>query len=290
MNIPWIIGAGAAVALAATTSAQAENPLSWVLPTAPYKIADNLYYVGSAGISSFLITTPQGHILIDGGMPSAAKTIEKSIKALGFKPTDVKVLLNSHAHFDHAGGLAQLKAHTGASLAASLGDKVALETGRYPGSEGVAVFNFKPVKVDRVLRDGDTVALGGVVLTANMTPGHSAGCTSWTFPVKADGQVRQVILYCSTSVAANRLVSRSKGPQYPGIVGDYQRSFAKLKTLKADIFLAPHAEQFGMKEKREALAQGGPNPFVDPTELQTVVEKSEKAFRKELAKQQEAAQ
>ncbi|OIQ72028.1 metallo-beta-lactamase L1 precursor [mine drainage metagenome] len=287
MRPAWI--AAGAIALAGlATAASAQSPASWTAPTAPFRIADNLYYVGSAGISTFLITTPQGHILIDGGMPGTGKQIEKSITALGFKPKDVKLLLNTHAHFDHAGGLAELKADLGAPLAASAGDKAALETGTYPGSEDIKAFDFAPVKVDRVLKDGDTVSVGGEVLTAHITPGHTAGCTTWTFPVKVEGKVLRAIAYCSTSVAANRLVSKTKGPQYPGIVADYQKAFATLKTLKADIFLAPHGEQFDMDAKRARLGKGT-NPFVDPNELQVRTAASEQAFRGDLAKQQEAA-
>lgn len=276
-------------ALALATPAYAQGPLSWITPTAPFRIADNLYYVGTAGISAFLITTPDGHVLIDGAMPSSARHIEASIGKLGFKTGDVKVLLNTHAHFDHAGGLADLKRDTGAKLAASAGDRTALETGKYPGSEDVGIFDFKPVGVDRVLKDGDTVALGGVTLTANITPGHTAGCTTWTFPLTVDGAERQAMVYCSTSVAANRLVSRKRGPQYPGILADYRKAFARLKTLKADVFLAPHAEQFGMTAKRAKLAAGGPNPFLDSGELARTVASSEAEFEADLAKQERAA-
>lgn len=279
-----------AVGLAAcATAAQAQSPANWTQPTEPFQIADNLYYVGTEGLSVFLITTPQGHILIDGAMPTSAKPVEASIAKLGFKVSDVKVLLNTHAHFDHAGGLADLKRDTGAKLAASAGDRLALETGKYIGSEDVTAFDFAPVKVDRVLRDGDQVTLGGETLTAHVTPGHTAGCTTWTFPVAIGGQRHEAVLYCSTSVAANRLVSRSKGPQYPGIAADYETSFAKLRTLKADVFLAPHAEQFGMPAKRAKLAAGGPNPFIDPGMLPATIAASEAAFRQDLAKQQEAA-
>ena len=278
---------GLALGLAASLLAQ--GPANWTAPTEPFRIADNLYYVGTAGLGAYLLTSPAGHVLIDGAMPTSAKMIEANIAKLGFKPTDVKVLLNTHAHFDHAGGLAELKKDTGAKLYASAGDRQALETGTYVGSEDVKAFDFAPVKVDRVLKDGEQVRLGTTVLTAHLTPGHSAGCTTWTFPVKIDGAQRQALLYCSTSVAANRLVSKTRGPQYPGIVQDYEATFAKLKTLKADVFLAPHAEQFGLGAKRARLAAAGPNPFVDPDELQRTVAASEAAFRADLAKQQEAA-
>ncbi|MBP6879081.1 MAG: subclass B3 metallo-beta-lactamase [Phenylobacterium sp.] len=270
-------------------AALAQGPANWTAPHEPFRIGDNLYYVGTAGLGAYLLTSPQGHVLIDGAMPTSAKMIEANIEKLGFKPGDVKVLLNTHAHFDHAGGLAELKADTGAKLYAAAGDRQALETGTYVGSEDVKAFDFAPVRVDHVLKDGEQVRLGSIVLTAHLTPGHSGGCTTWTFPVKIDGAERQALLYCSTSVAANRLVSKTKGPQYPGIVADYEATFAKLKTLQADVFLAPHAEQFGLSAKRAKLAAGGPNPFVDPGELQRTVAASEAAFRADLAKQQEAA-
>lgn len=267
---------GAALSLATlATAASAPPPISWIKPTTPFRIADNLYYVGSEGLTALLITTPEGHILIDGPMKSNVGEIEANIRELGFKPTDVKILLNSHAHFDHAAALAQLKRDTGAILAASEGDRPLLETGTYPGYR--LKYRFPKVKVDRVLKDGDTVSLGGVTLTANVTPGHTPGCTTWTFPLKVDGQTRQALYYCSTSVAANRLAGKG---QYPGIVADYRAAFAKLEGMRADVFLAPHGEQFGLAAKRAALKPGAPNPFVDPTELQKTVAASKAAFEK----------
>jgi len=285
----WILG-GAAIVVGLTGLAAfaVRKELSWVVPTDPFQIADNLYYVGSAGVSAFLIKTSDGAILIDGGMPGGEKRIEKSLATLGFKPTDVKILLNTHAHFDHAGDFAALKRDTGAILAASAGDRKALETGTYIGSEDVGVSKFPPVKVDRVLADGDVVTLGGVSLTAHVTPGHTAGCTSWTFPIQYGGQTKQVFVSCSTSVGVNRLVSKTKGPQYPGIVADYEKTFARLKTFRADIYLAPHNEQFGMAQKRAKMVEGL-DAFVDPNELQARVAASEADFRRALAKQQEAA-
>ncbi|MBA4792138.1 MAG: subclass B3 metallo-beta-lactamase [Phenylobacterium sp.] len=280
-----VLAAGAAL-LAGAAQAQ---PASWSAPGEPLQIGGNLYYVGTEGIAAFLITTPEGHILIDGAMPTSAPLIEASIRKVGFDPKDVKILLNTHAHFDHSGGLAQLKADTGATLIASAADRPALESGEYVGSEEVAAFDFPPVKVDRVIGDGETVELGGVALTAHLTPGHSPGCTTWTFPVQIAGRTRQALLYCSTSVAANRLVSKDEGPQYPGIVEDYQASFEKLGQMKADVFLAPHAEQFGLTKKRERLAAGDAEAFVDPTELPAVVAASKAAFETALKTQKETA-
>ena len=277
-----LLAAGAAVA--APTS-----PPEGSAPTDPFRVADNLYYVGTAGISAWLITTPGGHIVIDGAMPTSAPLIQSSIRRLGFEPKDVKLLLNTHAHFDHTGGLADLKRDTGARLLANPADRKALETGTYPGWEENRGLDFAPVKVDADLADGRPVKLGGAVLTPHFTPGHSPGCTTWTFRVADQARPLDVLLYCSTSVAANRLVSRERGPQYPGIVADYRRSFALLKTFRADVFLAPHAEQFGLPEKRARLKAGGANPFVDRGELARRVAASEADFNRELARQEAAA-
>ena len=278
--------AAALFALAFAAPALAQTPAAWTTPYAPFRMIDNVYYVGSEGLSAFLIVTPKGDILIDGGLPSNAPMIEASIARLGFRLADVKILLNSHAHLDHAGGLARLKADTGATLIASAGDKPLLEKGVYPGFEDRASLRFPPVKVDRVIGDGQTVSLGGVTLTAHLTPGHTPGCTTWTFPVREAGVSHQAVVFCSVSVAANRLAPK---PQYPGIVADYQATFRKLPSIKADVFLAPHGEFFQLTRKRAAMGPGKPNPFIDPTGFQTFVKASDVAFRAELAKQQGAA-
>jgi metallo-beta-lactamase class B len=280
--IASLMAAGVAVAAPSV-------PADWSAPTDPFRVADNLYYVGTAGISAWLITTPKGHIVIDGAMPTSAPLIQSSIRRLGFQPKDVKILLNTHAHFDHTGGLADLKRDTGARLLANPADRKALETGIYPGWEEVRDLDFAPVKVDGDLKDGQAVRLGDAVLTPHFTPGHSPGCTTWTFRATDRGRPLDVLLYCSTSVAANRLVSRERGPQYPGIVEDYRNSFARLKTLKADVFLAPHGEQFGLEAKRAKLKSDGVNPFVDPEELARRVTASEADFSRELARQEARA-
>ena len=280
--IASLMAAGVAVAAPSV-------PADWSAPTDPFRVADNLYYVGTAGISAWLITTPKGHIVIDGAMPTSAPLIQSSIRRLGFQAKDVKILLNTHAHFDHTGGLADLKRDTGARLLANPADRKALETGIYPGWEEVRDLDFAPVKVDGDLKDGQAVRLGDAVLTPHFTPGHSPGCTTWTFRATDRGRPLDVLLYCSTSVAANRLVSRERGPQYPGIVEDYRNSFARLKTLKADVFLAPHGEQFGLEAKRAKLKSDGVNPFVDPEELARRVTASEADFSRELARQEARA-
>lgn len=275
------LGFLAALGLFAST-ASAQFPAAWTRPTEPFRVIGNIHYVGTEGLSAWLITTAKGHILIDGGMPQNAAIVEANIKALGFKPTDVELILNSHAHIDHAGGLAALKKATGGVLLASAGDRWALENGKYPGSETETALNFPPVKVDQVVADGQTVTLGGTTLTANLTPGHSKGCTSWTTTVKEGGKTYRVIFFCSASVAANRL---APDPQYPGIVEDYQKTFVRLGKMKADVFLAPHPEQMDMARKRAAVGPGKPNPFIDPTELGRTTVMLEADFRTQLSRQ-----
>ena len=246
---------------------------SWNRPFQPFHLVGNIYYVGATGVSAFLIVTPAGSILLDGGLPETASQIAENITKLGFRLTDVKYLLNSHAHFDHAGGLAELKRLSGAAMVASKGDAPALRAG---GREMPAVV------VDRVIGDGDALRLGDTTLTAHITPGHTRGCTTWTATVKEKERTRSVVFYCSTSVV-DRLVGNA---QYPQIVTDYERSFRKLRALSSDVFLAPHPFFFGLEEKRKRMTAAAPNPFIDPTEFPRFVEKSEREFRAALNKEQ----
>jgi metallo-beta-lactamase class B len=251
----------------------------WNRLVKPFRITGNIYYVGTAGLSSFLIRTPEGSILVDGGLPESAFRIEKSIEDLGFSIHDVKILVNSHAHFDHAGGLGQLQKDSGARMIASAGDRAALEKGRQI-YEDSGVTPFPAVKVDRVIGDRETVQLGGVTLMAHLTPGHTEGCTTWTMP--AGGH--NVVFYCSTSVVDKLVGNR----HYPGIVADYEKTFATLHTLSADVFLAPHVGFFDCDGKRARLDAGHADAFVDAGEFQRFVKKSEMEFRQELAKQKAA--
>jgi metallo-beta-lactamase class B len=265
----------------------------WNKPQKPFRVIDNIYYVGTAGVSAWLIWTLQGFILIDGGLPESAPIIEANIKTLGFDIKDVKLLLNSHAHFDHAGGLAKLKRDSGARLTASTGDKPILESGRVTfGPSAVPADHFPPVRVDRTIKDGDTVMLGGVVLTAVVTPGHSPGCTNWTMPVVEGTGDHSVFFFCSMTVGGNPLVDNKA---YPTIATDYKASFARLKKIDADVLLAAHGDQMGLTKKIATLEEntknkvlGAPNPFVVKGELQRLVASQEKAFEAELKKQTDA--
>ena len=276
-------------------AAQAQTPkdfiaalkVKWNTPTEPFKMIGNVYYVGTDGLASYLITSPQGHVLVDTAMPEAASQIKANIEKLGFKVTDIKYLVNTHAHIDHTGGLAEMKQASGAQLVAGAADKPLLEGGYYPGAQEDTALAFPPVKVDRTVREGDKVTVGDVTLTARETPGHSPGCTSWEFSVKDGDATRSALIFCSGTVALNRLVTN---PTYPGIVTDYRTTFARTKDMKVDVLLAPHPEMYKMAEKRAKLAEGGPNPFVNPGEFNAYAETLEKAFEDALAKQTADAQ
>lgn len=265
------------VLLAATTLVGArqtpDQRTAWNRPFEPFRVVGNINYVGAAGVSAFLIVTEAGSILLDGGLPETAPQIARNVETLGFKVADVRYLLNSHAHFDHAGGLAELQRLSKATVVASARDAEALRTGS-PDMPAVAV--------GRVVGDGETVKLGGTTMTAHITPGHTKGCTMWTMTTMDGNRPHNVVFYCSTSVV-DRLVGN---PGYPEIVKDYERTFAAMRVLESDVFLAPHPDFFQMEQKRKRMAAGGPNPFVDPSELRRFVEQSERQFRAELKKQQ----
>lgn len=260
-----------------------ETSRSWNRPVEPARIAGNLYYVGAAEIASYLITTPQGHILLDSGFEETVPIIQKSIARLGFKLEDVRILLNSHAHYDHAGGLARLKQLTRASLQVSEADAVLIENGGKGDFAFSDRFAFAPASVDRKLRDGDTVSLGGVLLTARITPGHTKGCTTWTMKVKEAGRNYDVVFACSLSALDYKLIDNR---QYPNIVEDYEKTLRTQNGLPCDIFLAAHGSFFGLLEKlQRARHPDNVNPFVDPQGYRDYVEQSEKAFRDKLERQ-----
>jgi len=259
----------------------------WMAPFPPFHLIDNIYYVGTDGIAVYVIKTSDGLILMDTAVPQATGMLKDNIAKLGFKESDIKVILNTHAHFDHTGGFAEIKKDTGAQLIAGARDKPLLEGGYYPGDEQNADIKFPPVKVDRAVGEGDKVTLGDTTLTAHATPGHSPGCTSWEMTVKDGGQNRQVLFFCSGTVALNRLVGN---PTHAGIVDDYKSTYAKVKAMKIDVLLGPHPEVYGMQAKRAQMKDGAPNPFVQPGELATYAATLEADFDKALARQTAALQ
>lgn len=254
----------------------------WTAPFEPFQLIGNIYYVGTEGIAVYVIKTPQGLILMDTAMPQSTGMIKDNIAKLGFKVSDIKYILNTHAHLDHTGGFAEIKKETGAQLVAGERDKPLLEGGYYPGDEKNQDLAFPAVKVDRTVKEGDKVTLGDVTLTAHATSGHSPGCTSWEMSVKDGKEDREVLFFCSGTVALNRLVGQ---PTYPGIVDDYRATFAKAKAMKIDVLLGPHPEVYGMQAKRAQMKDGAPNPFVRPGELATYITGLSEDFDKQVAKQ-----
>lgn len=252
-------------------------------PVDPFRIAGNLYYVGASDISSYLITTPAGHVVIDAGYEPTVPIIEAGIRKLGFKVEDVRVLLNTQAHYDHAAGFAALKKDAGARLMIAEGDAEVIERGGVRDFSFGDAHPFPAAKVDRRLKDGDTVTVGPLTLTAHVTPGHTRGCTTWTFPVTENGRELHVVDMCGLTVLdTTRLVGN---PLYPGIVADYERTFGVLRKLPVDIFIGAHPSYYGGAEKAARLKAnpGGPNPFIDPEGYQRYIDKGEKRFRERLA-------
>ncbi len=248
----------------------------------PHRIADNVYYVGSKGLATYLITTPDGHILINSGFEETVPLIRASVESLGFKMRDVKIVLASHAHSDHVAGHALLKELTGGKVFVMRGDDDVIASG------GVGQYFYPkdrwPVcEVDRVLKDREEVKLGGTTLIARLTPGHTRGCTTWTWKATDGGKSYNVVVIGSPNVNPGyRLVDNQ---DYPQIADDFAKTFEVLKSLPCDIFLGAHGEYYGMIAKHERLKGADKNPFVDADGYRAYVELKEKAFQKTLAEQ-----
>jgi metallo-beta-lactamase class B len=277
-----------------TPSAQSANasvPPDWVNPFPPHRIMNNLYYVGSEGLASFLVTTPDGNILINSSLEQSVPLIQASIEKLGFKFSGTKILLISHAHWDHCAGSAKIKAMTGANYMVLDADVPVVESGGKKDFQygGIPENLYPAATVDRVLHDGDEVKLGNLVLVAHKTAGHTKGCTTWTMKVTDDksGKTYDVVIVGSPNVNPGyKLVNNS---EYPQIAQDYEHEFAVLKALPCDIFLGAHGAYYDMAAKYPKLNTGGENPFIDPQGYKAYIADRESAFKEELAKQQAAA-
>ena len=257
----------------------------WKEPFPPHRIIGNVYYVGSKGLATYLITTPQGHILINSNLETSVPQIKESVEKLGFKFSDVKILLISHAHWDHDAGSAKIKQLSGAKYIVMEGDVPVVESGGKADFQygNVASNLYQPAKVDRVLHDGDEVKLGHTVLVAHLTPGHTKGCTTWAMKAQENGKSYDVVIVGSPNVNPGyKLVNNAA---YPQIAQDYERMFRVLKALPCDIFLGAHGAYYGMEEKFARVKDGG-NPFVDPEGYKKFVAEKEQEFRAELKKQQ----
>ena len=272
--------------IAFTARLVAQNPPSWTRPFPPHKIAGNLYYVGSEDLASYLIVTHEGNILINSSFEVNVPLIQKSVEQLGFRFSDIKILLISHAHNDHCDGAALVKKLTGAQYFVMDVDVPVVESG---GKEDFhygadPAWYFPPAKVDRVLHDGDTVNLGGTVLTAHLTAGHTRGTTTWTMDETEAGRTFHVVIIGSPNVNAGYKLVDNK--VYPQIAADYHHGFEVLKSLPCDIFLGAHGGYYGMKEKYERLKQGESGVFIDPEGYKGFVANREQAFEAELKRQQ----
>ena len=261
----------------------------YLVPFPAHHIMGNIYFVGSESLGIYLITTPQGHILVNAGLVDSVPGIQESVAKLGFKFSDIKILLISHAHFDHDAGAARIKELTGAKYMVMDADVPVVESG---GTEDFFYgqrkdMHYPATKVDRVLHDEDTVKLGDAVLTAHLTPGHTKGCTTWTMKVRDGGKSYDVVIVGSPNVNEGyKLVNNAA---YPQIADDYERMFRVLRSLHCDVFLGAHGGYYGMEVKYARIKDGDANPFIDPAGYKNYVNDREAAFRAELAKQRAAA-
>jgi metallo-beta-lactamase class B len=270
--------------------AGAANPAEWTTPIAPFRIADNLYYVGSKDLASYLVVTPKGDILINSSLEASVPLIRKSVEQLGFRMSDIRILLISHSHDDHDAGSAAILKMTGAKYMVMDGDVPVVESG---GAKDFAYPNdrYPAAKVDRVLHDGDEVRLGGAVLVAHKTAGHTRGCTTWTMRTTQSGKPLNVVIVGSWNVNPGfRLVDKPGKPaSYPGIAADYEKTFVTLKGLPCDIFLGAHGQYFNMLAKlAQAKASSGESVWIDPDGYKAAVAERDQAFEAELEKQTSA--
>ena len=273
--------------LCIASPAAAQNA-DWTRPFAPLKLIGNVYWVGTYDLSTYLIATSEGHILVNTGLAETVPQIKAGVEQLGFDFDDVEILLATHAHWDHVDGLAELERLTGARVMMSESDAVLLEDGgksdfRF-GDD--ASTNFEPVRVDRRLADQDTIVLGDVTVTAHHHPGHTKGATSYTLTVRENGRDYRVIIANMGSI--NPGVTVSGMPNYPEIGDDYARTFAAQKALPVDLFLASHASQFRLHEKYRPGDPYDPNRFVDPQGYLATVERLEGIYREQLARERAA--
>jgi len=264
----------------------AQDTAAWKRPFPPFRIAGNLYYVGSEDLASYLVVTPQGDILINSNLESSVPQIRKSVETLGLNFTGIKILLISHAHYDHCAGSAEVKRLTGAQYEVMDADIPVVESGgrndfHYGADKSMW---FPPTHVDRVLHDGDQVRLGGSVLTAHLTAGHTKGTTTWTMDEVEGGKSLHVVIVGSPNVNPGyKLVGN---PTYPRIAVDYQHGFDVMKSLPCDIFLGAHGGYFGLIDKYNRWKTGDRNAFIDPQGYKAYVAEREGAFQAELKRQE----
>ena len=258
------------------------NMQQWNRPFPPYRVIADIYYVGTNEIAQFLITTPAGHILLDTGFEASVPQLRENIESLGFRYRDIKLILTSHAHIDHVQAHALVRRQTGAQVVVSTADAAFVENGGKGETVYDGVFEWARCPVDRRVGDGEFVQLGGVTLTAHLTPGHTLGATTWTMQVQDQGRSLAVVFFPSANI--NPGVHLIDNQRYPQIARDFESSFAIWKGLPCDVFLADHAEFYGMKAKYHRLRGGASaNPFIDPDGYRRFIAEAEQRFRERLA-------
>lgn len=261
--------------------AMAQYP-SWTAPQEPFRIYGNTWYVGPRGLGVYLITSPSGHVLIDGGVPGDAAMIEANIRKLGFKLHDIQWILNTHAHYDHAGGIARLARDTGAEVIVGAADAAALARGGIDDPEYGDLYPFAPVQAARTVRDGERLQLGTLVLTAHATPGHTQGNTTWTWQSCQGERCLQLVDVSSLSAPGYQLIGNR---QYPHVVKDYEHSFAMVATLSCDIALGPHPAAVHFWERMAARKKGDADALMNADGCRAYARESRKSFEAQLAKQ-----
>lgn len=279
----------ALAAMLAAASLRAQEA-SWTTPATPFRIAGNLYYVGSEELAAYLVATPQGNILINSNLESSPKQIRSSVEKLGFRWKDTKILLISQGHFDHCAGSAEILRETGAKYEVMAEDVSVVESGGHTDfhyAKDKSMW-FPPAHVNRALHDGDTVTLGGATLTAHKTAGHNKGTTTWTMDVREDGRtLHAVIVGGPNANSGYKLVGNR---EYPQIAADFAQGFTTLEKLPCDLFLGAHAVYFDMQPKYARFVKGDKAAFIDPAGYKAYVADRRQAFERELERQQRAAQ
>lgn len=260
----------------------ASKLLKWKEPAEPARILGPIYFVGTKGLGVFLIAGSEGHVLIGSGMPGSGPVIEASIRKLGFKIEDVKLILGGHAHLDHAGGHAYLKKASGAKVAAMREEQALYESGGKSDFHYAAYkeFQFDPVKVDRLLRDEEDIRLGDIAIQAFLTPGHTKGSTTFVLKVVADGEPYTVVIPDGTNV--NPGYRLAQNPSYEGIADDFRRTFRVLESLKPDVWLAAHNHFYGLEDKLARAKKEGNKAWVDPEGYKTFVAAQKTKFEAAL--------
>ena len=262
--------------------ATAQFPVNeWNQPFKPFHIIGNIYYVGTNNLACYIIKTNAGLILLDTAMQESAPIIRANIEALGFALKDIKIMLSSHAHFDHVAGHADMKAATGAKVYATKADAEIMESGGKKGFHPLTPY-YKPIKVDKILKDGGVVQLGEVKMTSHLTPGHTEGNTAWTTTVEENGKKYNVVFTSSMSI--NPGVRMVKNPTWAGVAEAYAKSFQTLKSLPCDVFLGPHAPFFAMEAKVKRLGTE-PNPFIDPQGFRNFIAGLEKSYTEQVQRE-----